>query len=152
MKTVGGVPVRRTVSLVVILFSLSHAGGNDGLKPQNALVSSQIEGAYTGTLFASGYNMPVVTTFFLQGGVLRGEYVMDENGIMTPGRLTGITFSGSFTIECTWEDKYGAGPASFTFSDDYSGFSGWWGSDSGADMYNWWGQKELNEIQQPVRD
>ena len=132
----------RIVSLVIILFSLSHADGSGGLKPQNVPVPSRIAGVYTGTLFASGYDM--------QGEVLQGDYVMNENGTMTPGRLTHITFSGSFTIECTWEDKYGEGPASFTFSDDYSGFTGWWGTDSGRDIYDWWGQKEPDSRQLPV--
>lgn len=135
--------------ILVLLSGLLFAGG---LKSHENQAQSLIQGTYSGTLFASGYDMPVVTTFYIMNGVIRGEYVMDENGTMTPGQLTHITFSGRSTIECTWEDKYGAGPASFTFADDYSGFTGWWGVENGEDMYNWWGDREPDDIQQQVRD
>lgn len=142
----------RAVHLAVLFFSLSFSAEAQGLKPTVAEEYNRIEGIYTGTLFASGYDMPVETTFYLQDGVLHGEYIMNEKGTMTPGQLTRITFSGSSTIECIWEDKYGEGPASFTFSEDYSSFTGFWGTDNGVDRYIWWGAKEHEQVQHLLRD
>ena len=136
----------------MVLFSFAIAGDNELLKPWALEVNQEITGTYTGTLFAGGYDMPVVTTFCWQGETLCGEYIMDEEGTMTPGQFTGITFTESHTIVCRWADIYGTGPASFTFTDDFSGFAGYWSSD-GTDGYSWWGSKEpLDELQQTTHN
>ncbi len=123
------------------LFSLAVAGDSEERKPEITDWNQEIAGTYTGTLFASGYDMPVVTTFYFENEVLCGEYVMDEDGTMTPGQLTDIIFTQGRTIECRWVDSYGTGPASFTFTADVSGFAGFWNTDEGTDDYTWWGSK-----------
>lgn len=143
--------VQKGILLVMVLFSFSYAVDNDDLKPRAMDRLQDIAGTYAGTLFASGYDMPVVTTFYWQGDTLCGEYIMDEEGTMTTGQFTGITFTQDHTIVCQWTDVYGTGPASFTFTDDYSGFAGYWSSD-GIDGYNWWGSKEpLDDLQQTIQ-
>lgn len=124
---------------VLLLFTMANAG-SENLKPSEVQLHWDAEGTYTGTLY-TGYDIPVVTTFFYQGEDLIGEYVMDENGTMTPGQLINITFVSAHTIECRWVDVYGTGPASFTFADDFAGFTGWWGTDEGLEEYNWWGAR-----------
>ncbi|HOP27256.1 MAG TPA: hypothetical protein PLM22_06680 [Candidatus Sabulitectum sp.] len=100
-----------------------------------------ILGAYSGSLLASGYDMPVETRFFMGDGELVGEYMMDENGTLTAGTLTDITVAGPLTIECVWHDIYGSGPASFTFSEDLLTFAGWWSTADGTEEYYWRGSR-----------
>ena len=142
----------RTISVMMVFSVMVYAHGDAGLKPGAPDLAGQIRGVYTGTLFSSGYDMPVETTFYYSEGQLVGEYVMDENGTLTPGLLTRITVSDGFTVNCTWIDKYGEGPASFTFSHGFSSFTGWWGTETGEGRYSWWGSKEQGEILHPLRN
>lgn len=131
----------KSVLLIMSLFSLAVADGTEERKLEVTNWNQEIAGTYTGTLFASGYDMPVVTTFYFENEVLCGEYVMDEDGTMTPGQLTDIIFTQGHTIECRWVDSYGTGSASFTFTADVSGFAGFWNTDEGTVEYTWWGSK-----------
>lgn len=140
-----------SVILILLLVSMGFAGSEKPVS-EEALWQSQIEGTYTGTLFASGYDMPVETTFYYQDDTLLGEYVMDEQGTLTAGVLTDITIERNRSISCTWVDKYGSGPASFTFTHDSSGFAGWWGTDDSEEGYQWWGSKEDLDLQQVLAD
>ncbi len=137
--------------LTAILFAQAFAG-TDQLKSNTVEWYSDIAGTYYGTLFASGYYMPVVTTFFFEDDVLHGEYVMNEEGTMTQGELINITFGEDYLITCMWTDKYGSGPVFFVFTDNCAGFEGYWSSDSGPASYNWRGHKEEVETQQMISD
>ncbi len=136
---------------VFLMFSTVF-GSSGTLKPEEIQWRGRIAGTYSGTLFASGYNMPVETTFYFEGGVLLGEYIMNEEGTLTPGELTDIQFTVDHTVTCTWVDKYGSGMASFTFTGDCSGFAGWWTTDENAESYQWWGSKEDLDMQQVLED
>ena len=143
----------RAILGITVLFSTMFAGVNGKVNPEDIGRHDRILGTYTGTLFANGYDMPVVTTFYLQGDMLCGEYVMDEDGTMTTGQFSSIEFLHENTIRCRWIDIYGTGPASFTFTDDFSGFAGYWSSETGAETYHWWGSREpLEEIRQSLQD
>ncbi|MCK5841587.1 MAG: hypothetical protein KAH31_05445 [Candidatus Sabulitectum sp.] len=136
------------IFLIMPLFLLAVAGGGEEKKPEVTHWHQDIVGTYPGTLFAGGYDMPVVTTFYFEDEVLYGEYVMDEGGTLTPGQLTDITFTQGHTIECRWMDRYGTGSASFTFTADVSGFAGFWNTDDGTDEFTWWGSKEPVDVNQ----
>jgi hypothetical protein len=150
LSKVGDLQMRITGILAFIVLYSTVSAGTDDQKPRSTYSLEEIEGTYTGTLLGSGYDMPVVTTFYYEDGILCGEYIMDEEGTMTPGQLSNITFTQNRTIECRWTDKYGSGPASFTFTDNFSGFAGYWSSE-GAVGYYWWGSREpLEEIRQTI--
>lgn len=134
--------------LLLVITSLVVAGGTGERTPEVTHWNQEIAGTYTGTLFASGYDMPVVTTFYFENQALYGEYVMDEDGTMSPGQLTDIMFTQGHTIECRWIDRYGTGSASFTFTADVSGFAGFWNTDEGTDEYTWWGSKHSMDAEE----
>lgn len=137
--------------LSALLFSQAFAG-SELLKSNTAEWHSNIAGTYEGTLFAAGYDMPVTTTFYIEDGVLHGEYLMDENGTMTPGSFSNISLDEQNLLTCTWTDEYGSGPVMFVFAENCSGFAGCWSSSPGSTEYNWWGTEEETEIQQLIRD
>lgn len=137
-----------SVFFIMSLFLLAVAGGTGEKEPEVTHWRQQIVGTYTGTLFSSGYDMPVVTTFYYENEVLYGEYVMDEDGTMTPGQLRDITFAQGHTVECRWVDMYGTGSVSFTFTADVSGFAGFWNTDDGTNEFAWWGSKDTIDANQ----
>ncbi len=112
----------------------------------------QIAGTYSGSLFSSGYDMPVETAFFIRDGVITGEYIMNENGTLIPGTLDAFRAAGPFTLECTWHDIYGSGPAGFTFSGDMMSFTGWWGTGEDPEEYYWRGYRSRTEPDQLPRE
>lgn len=134
---------------VLLVFPVSLAASGKE-HPEGNLESAT--GSYGGSLWASGYDMPVETSFSFQGGVFTGEYLMDENGTLTPGVFTDFRITGELTVECTWTDVYGSGPASFTFNDDFTAFTGWWAVDGEGERYYWQGARELTDIQLPLRE
>ncbi len=141
------------MNLILTVFLLLQASaGAVQLKPTMAQWYSDIAGTYTGTLFSAGYDIPVETTFFFEDGVLLGEYVMDEDSTLSRGDLSSILFGEEYLLTCTWTDIYGSGPVSFVFTDNCTGFAGFWSSGNDSSSYNWWGEKEETEFQQPVRD
>ncbi len=142
----------KSILSVLLICSVLFAGNSDNLKPHGSNWQQDIPGTYEGTLFAAGYDMNVTTTFYLEDGVLHGEYLMDENGTMTPGSFSNISLDEQNLLTCTWTDEYGSGPARFVFADNCTGFAGYWSSSSGSTPYNWWGTKEEAEIQQLIRD
>lgn len=111
-----------------------------------------IQGTYSGSLFSSGYDMPVETAFFLRDGVITGEYIMNDDGTLIPGTLEDFRTAGPFTLECTWHDIYGSGPARFTFSGDMMSFTGWWGTGEDTEEYYWRGYRSTGEPDQLPRE
>ncbi len=73
---------------------------------------------------------------------------MNENGTLIPGTLDAFRAAGPFTLECTWHDIYGSGPAGFTFSGDMMSFTGWWGTGEDPEEYYWRGYRSRTEPDQ----
>ena len=101
---------------------------------------------YEGLVF-NGDNMdPILTTFIIEDGKkLKGTYVIEDEEGFESGTLTDCTLEGTYTVTCTWKDKYGAGVARILFSADYRAFNGFWGETSDTTFQPWNGVRKEPE-------
>ena len=109
--------------------------------------SKQIIATYEGQVF-NGDNMDrVLTTFVIEDGKkLMGTYVVEEETGLESGNLSDCLLEGTYTVTCTWRDKYGGGFARILFSADYRSFNGFWGQSSDTTFLPWNGvRKESGE-------
>ena len=140
---------RMKLLLISVIFAQAFAG-TEQINSNTAEWYSDIAGTYYGTLFSSGLYFSVVTTFFFEDDVLHGEYVMREEGTLTPGAFSEITFGEDYLVTCMWTDKHGSGPVYFVFTENCIGFSGFWSSSCDPASYTWTGRKEEVETQQMI--
>lgn len=129
--------VRGIVCLMLGLICAPCYAQNDAAPPL------PIVATYEGQVF-NGDNMdPILTTFVIEDGKkLVGTYVVEEETGFESGNLSDCQLEGTYTVTCTWNDKYGSGFARILFSADYRSFSGYWGQSSDTTFLPWNGQRK----------
>ena len=74
-------------------------------------------------------------------GFLEGSYTMDEQREVVPGTLSQCKAMQVRVMRCVWNDKYGTGNLEVTFSENFSGFNGYWGEGSLEPVFRWSGSR-----------
>lgn len=126
----------KILSAFVSLFLSLHtlAAGAPELSP--------FTGTYQGQVLNGGDLDPVITTFeFNPLGRFTGHYRIDEDGQWQEGVLSNVRLEDSHTLSLEWTDRDGEGYVRFSFSEDYSRFSGYWGNRLSEDVHPWDGKK-----------
>ena len=122
------------ISIIFIPFTVSAAENFD---------YSKISGRYVGVVFNGNDLDPVVTTFFvLPDGRLRGNYTVEDEVELLEGTISNTFNLEGQTYSLEWTDKYGEGNAVFVFSNDFSGFNGFWTNNTESNQFQWSGTKE----------
>lgn len=113
----------------------------------DAVPSQPIIATYEGQVFNGDDIDPILTTFVIEDGKkLMGTYVIEEETGFESGNLSDCQLEGTYTVTCTWRDKYGAGFARILFSTDYRSFNGFWGQSSDTTLLPWSGvRKDASE-------
>ena len=75
--------------LAAFMFSQVFPGG-DSVKPTRVEWHSDIAGTYSGTLYSAGRDIPVETIFHFEDAAVLGEYLMDEDSILTRGSMCAV--------------------------------------------------------------
>ncbi|MBD2460482.1 hypothetical protein H6G89_05435 [Oscillatoria sp. FACHB-1407] len=107
--------------------------------------TTQAIGTYESRIWNGGEIIPA-TTEFIQAtdGSLRGRYTMVEPSGSVPGLLSNCQMAEVQTIRCDWQDKYGTGVLEASFTEDFSRFNGYWGTDDEEPWLRWSGTRSRN--------
>lgn len=102
----------------------------------------QAMGRYQSQIWSGG-DLLTGTTEFRQArdGAIEGRYTMNEQGKLTPGTLSQCQTIEVRVLRCAWNDKYGTGSLEVTFSEDFSGFNGYWGEQNEEPAFRWDGSR-----------
>jgi hypothetical protein len=76
-----------------------------------------------------------------QDGTLGGTYSLKEPTGVVPGKLSQCQAVKLRVLRCGWTDQYGSGTLEMTFSEDFSGFNGYWAADNSEPVFRWSGSR-----------
>ena len=112
---------------------------------EQRFIGQSIVGSYAGEAFNGSDLDPVITSFSLGGsGRLAGKYVVNSEEGPEHGTLTDFRMDTPYAASMTWHDRYGQGTLRIIFSENYSSFVGFWGSDKFSTSLPWNGVKQRN--------
>jgi len=125
----------QSVVLMLCAFSLSLPTAANEL-------AQRIRGTYQSEIWYKHDPMAGSTTFSLNsaGGVV-GNYDFFHNGATQTGKLFDCKEKSKAKLSCTWEDRYGVGDITLTFSKDQKSFKGFWNWTGKSETYRWNGKR-----------
>ncbi len=113
--------------------------------PQNkirAALPRSHAGSYLGQIQSSNELLPIITTFFKKDdrvATSSGSYSMNEAKTVIRGSVFNCKNNVNHVLDCFWQDKYGSGKVTFSFSDDYKNFTASWSVGDMPEKYKWTG-------------
>ena len=102
-----------------------------------AIVNWYGPNAYHGHIVSSGQPCPAITQFEGSGG----SYTFTYLDRVYNGKLTNCVRDRN-KRRCTWNDDYGSGDVSFTFSPDENIFQGEWREPKNQKGWGWTGRRQ----------
>ncbi|MFH0980625.1 MAG: hypothetical protein V2A79_03685 [Planctomycetota bacterium] len=102
----------------------------------------RVVGTYRGSMTSGPGTSPVTTVFTKSAdGALTGRYEIAQDGKVVTGKLSDIQATGVATLRCKWQDNFGQGALTLSFTEDAGKFEGTWDVLGAGQGLTWNGAK-----------
>jgi hypothetical protein len=110
--------------------------------PARNPIATKIFGSYQSQIWSGGSFISGTTEFVTaRDGSIGGKYTMNEPTGANSGTLSQCKSLRSRVMRCVWIDRYGTGNLEMTFSENFTNFVGYWGTDRSKPEYVWVGAR-----------
>jgi hypothetical protein len=110
--------------------------------PARNLSTAKIFGSYQSQIWSGGsFNSGTTEFVTARDGSVSGRYTMNEPTGAATGTLSQCKPMKSRVMQCVWIDRYGTGNLEMTFSENFTSFVGYWGTDRSKPEYVWVGAR-----------
>jgi hypothetical protein len=142
MMNLKSVAIVLSLSVIGVIFPSRILAQDLPTAPTRNLSQPKIFGSYQSQIWSGGSFVSGTTEFVTaRDGSVSGRYTLNEATGAVAGTLSQCKPLTSRAMQCVWSDRYGTGNLEMTFSENFTNFVGYWGTNRSKPEYVWVGAR-----------